>query len=236
MRVIESIQGTSEWKAARAGHVTASRISDVMAKIKSGEAACRRDYKAQIVAEILTGAPSEDGYTNAAMQWGNEQEPFARAAYEIQTGQMVDQVGFVLHPTIERAGASPDGLVGDDGLVEIKCPKTSTHLQYVCIGKVPADYQPQMLWQMACTGREWVDFASYDPRLPERHQLFIRRLGRDNTRIAEFEAEVRNFQKEVNGLLLQLGELELKDLQACSSTVTEQEGGRGCLRSTSTRL
>lgn len=130
MKILDIAQGTPEWLAARAGRVTASRIPDVMAKIKTGEAATRRDYRAQIIAEILTGQPQGDTFTNEAMRWGTEQEPFARAAYEMASGFMVDQVGFVLHPTIDRAGASPDGIVDMDGLVEIKCPKTATHIQY----------------------------------------------------------------------------------------------------------
>lgn len=204
MRVIECEQGTAEWKQARAGMVTASRICDVLAKIKSGEAAARRDYKAQLVVETLIGAPVEDTYTNAAMQWGTEQEPFARASYELLTGAMVDQVGFVLHPTIERAGASPDGMVGEDGLLEIKCPKTATHLNYVLVGEVPLEYQNQMQWQMACTGREWCDFVSYDPRLPEHLQLFVRRLERNQGFINVIELEVKQFLSEVDALLERL--------------------------------
>ena len=204
MKIIDFPQGSTEWLQARAGKVTASRINDVMAKIKSGEAASRKDYKAQIVAEILTGTPQENGFKSAEMQWGNDQEPFARAAYEIATGAMVDQVGLVLHPTIERGAASPDGLVGPDGLVEIKCPKTATHLQYLVDGKVPTHYQPQMLWQMACTGRDWCDFVSFDPRLPDHLQLFIRRFNRDQKRIDEIESEVRAFLAEVDAILAAL--------------------------------
>lgn len=204
MKILELTQGSDAWIRARAGKVTASRIADVMAKIKTGESASRRDYKAQIVAEILTGTPQENGFKSAEMQWGNDQEPFARAAYEIATGAMVDQVGLVLHPSIERGAASPDGLVGLDGLVEIKCPKTATHLQYLVDGKVPTHYQPQMLWQMACTERDWCDFASFDPRLPEHLQLFVRRFSRDQTRIDEIESEVRAFLAEVDAILAAL--------------------------------
>ena len=204
MRILELTQGSTEWLQARAGRVTASRIADVMAKTKAGESASRRDYKAQIVAEILTGTPQENGFKSAEMQWGNDQEPFARAACEIATGAMVDQVGLVLHPTIERGAASPDGLVGPDGLVEIKCPKTATHLQYLVDGKVPTHYQPQMLWQMACTGRDWCDFVSFDPRLPDHLQLFIRRFNRDQKRIDEIESEVRAFLAEVDAILAAL--------------------------------
>jgi hypothetical protein len=134
VKLLDFEQGSVEWLQARAGKVTASRISDVLASIKSGEAAARRDYKAQLVAEILLGAPQDDGYINAEMQWGLDNEELARSAYEVHTGTLVDQVGLVLHPTIERAGASPDGLVGIAPL-ELKCPKTATHLQYLSRGK-----------------------------------------------------------------------------------------------------
>lgn len=203
MKIIDFPQGSAEWLASRAGKVTASRVSDVMAKIKTGEAAARADYKAQIVAEILTGKPAEDGFTNAAMQWGTETEPAARNSYEARTGVLVDQVGLVLHPSIERAAASPDGLSGD-GLLEIKCPKTATHLQYLIAGTVPAKYHAQMLWQMACTERAWCDFVSYDPRLPEELQLLVVRFERDDKRIKEMEDEVERFLSEVDAIIEQL--------------------------------
>lgn len=204
MKILELAQGTPEWLAARAGRVTASRIPDVMAKIKTGEAAARRDYRAQIIAEILTGQPQGDTFTNEAMRWGTEQEPFARASYEMAGGFMVDQVGFVLHPTIDRAGASPDGIVDMDGLVEIKCPKTATHIQYRLDKVVPTQYQPQMLWQMACTGAAWCDFVSFDPRLPDDLQLFVVRFNRDQARIDAMEAEVVAFLAEVDETLSRL--------------------------------
>lgn len=203
MKILDFPQGSAEWLQSRAGKVTASRIADVMAKIKTGEAASRRDYKAQIVAEILTGKPQEDGFTNSAMQWGTEQEPFARSAYEVAMDLMVDTVGLVLHPAIDRAAASPDGLAGD-GLLEIKCPKTATHLQYLLAGVAPAQYQMQMLWQMACTERAWCDFVSFDPRLPEDLQLLIVRFERDDKRIAEIETEVKLFLSEVDETIAKL--------------------------------
>lgn len=203
MKILDFPQGSAEWLQSRAGKVTASRVADVVAKIKTGEAASRRDYKAQIVAEILTGKPQEDGFTNSAMQWGTEQEPFARSAYEVAKDLMVDTVGLVLHPAIERAAASPDGLAGD-GLLEIKCPKTATHLQYLLAGVAPTQYQMQMLWQMACTERAWCDFVSFDPRLPEDLQLFIVRFERDDKRIAEIETEVKLFLSEVDETIAKL--------------------------------
>ena len=204
MKTADFPQSSPEWLGARAGKVTASRISDVLAKIKSGEAAARRDYKAQIVAEILTGTPQESGYINAEMQWGLDQEPFARGAYEVKIHVLVDQVGFVIHPTIDRAGASPDGIVGTSGMVEIKCPKSATHISYLLGGGVPSTYQPQMLWQMACAERAWNDFVSYDPRLPEHLQLFVCRLNRDDGRIREMEAEVALFLAEVDAMVAKL--------------------------------
>ena len=197
-------QGTAEWKAARAGKVTASRINDVMATIKTGEAAARRDYRAQLVAEILTGQPQDDTFVNAAMQWGTDTEPFARAAYELAQGVMVDQVGLVTHPRIEFAAASPDGLIGEDGLVEIKCPKTATHLQTLLEQKIPAHYENQMLWQMACTDRQWCDFVSFDPRMPDHLQLFVKRFDRDQTRIERIETEVVAFLLQVHDSLAKL--------------------------------
>lgn len=203
MKILDFPQGSEEWLQSRAGKVTASRIADVMAKIKTGEAAARRDYKAQIVAEILTGKPQESGFTNEAMQWGTTTEPAARVAYEAISGVLVDIVGLVLHPTIDRAAASPDGLAGD-GLLEIKCPKTATHLQYLLAGVAPAQYQLQMLWQMACTERAWCDFVSFDPRLPQDLQILIVRFDRDDKRIEEIETEVKLFLSEVDETIAKL--------------------------------
>lgn len=201
MKIIDFPQGSAEWLASRAGKVTASRIPDVLAKIAKGEAAARRDYRAQIVAEILTGKPQESGFLNDEMRWGTEQEPFARAAYEVFSDTLVDQVGLVLHPEIDRSGASPDGLAGRSGLLEIKCPKTATHLQYMVDGSAPSKYLPQMDWQMACTGRDWCDFVSFDPRLPADLQLFVVRHPRNDDRIKAMEAEVRKFLDDVDATL-----------------------------------
>ena len=189
-------QRTPEWFAARLGKVTASRVADVMARTKTGESASRKNYLAELVVERLTGRPTE-GFTNAAMQWGTDTEPQARAAYEMETGQAVTEVGFVDHPDL-FAGASPDGLVGDDGLIEIKCPNTATHIDTVLSGEIPAKYVTQMQWQMACTGRQWCDFVSFDPRLPGKLQLFVKRCPRDNEAIEKMEAEVATFLKEVS--------------------------------------
>jgi putative phage-type endonuclease len=196
-----SIQGTPEWLAERAGKVTASMISNVLMK---PETAGFRDYQAQLVAEILTGKPQGSDFTSAAMQFGTETEPLARSAYEAETGFSVDEVGFCQHPNIERSGASPDGLVGKDGLVEIKCPKVATHLAYHIADVVPAAYKNQMMWQMACTGRDWCDFVSFRPDLPEHLQLFIIRFKRDPARILELKTAVINFLDCVDKMINQL--------------------------------
>jgi putative phage-type endonuclease len=201
MKVITAEQGSPEWLAARAGKVTASMISNVLAK---PETAAYRDYQAQIVAELLTGKPQGSDFTNEAMQFGTENEPFARSAYEVSTGFTVDEVGLVLHPTIDRAGASPDGLVGSDGLVEIKCPKVATHLAYICAGVVPTKYKNQMLFQMICAERAWCDFVSFRPDLPKHLQLFVIRFQRDETKIKELTTAVIAFLAQVDEMLTKL--------------------------------
>ncbi|KAB0668967.1 YqaJ viral recombinase family protein [Oryzomonas sagensis] len=197
-------QGTPEWFQMRLGKVTASKVADVMSKGRgSAESAGVRNYRAQLVCERLTGA-MEETYTNAAMQRGTELEPFARECYEFLKGVTVEQVAFIDHPTIPMAGASPDGLVGDDGLVEIKCPNTATHIDYLLGGEPPAQYIPQMTWQLACTGRKWVDFVSYDPRLPEEMQLFVVRFRRDDGEIQKMEAAVVAFNSSVDQMIADL--------------------------------
>jgi putative phage-type endonuclease len=198
-------QGSLEWKMLRAGKVTASRVADVLSKIKSGESAGRKNYKMDLVAERLTNQPAES-FTNSAMQWGTEQEPFARIAYETKMNLFVEQIPFMDHPKIEWFGCSPDGLVAEDGLIEIKCPNTTTHLEYIDGGKPPAKYIPQMQTQMACTGRKWCDFVSFDPRLPENLQLFVVRLDRDDGYIKDMETEVQKFLQEVDELFTKLKE------------------------------
>ena len=204
-RVVSQTQGDAEWLAVRCGCVSSSRIAAVTAKRQrgTGELAARTDYRQDLVIERLTGN-STDSYVSPAMEWGVETEPLARAAYEIKTSATVERVGFVLHPTIKWAGASPDGLVADDGLVEIKCPNSSTHLSYIMGRVVPEEYRPQIMWQMAVCEREWCDFVSYDPRLPENLQLFVCRMQRDDAAIAEMEKEVIKFIGEVEQTLEQL--------------------------------
>lgn len=190
-------QGTQEWMQARCGKVTGSRIADVIAKTKSGYSASRDNYMAQLVCERLTGQVAE-GFTNATMAWGTEQESFARAAYEAKTNELVEQVGFIEHPLIHNTGASPDGLVGLFGLVEIKSPQTNTHLETLLSAKVPTKYIPQMQWQMRVCDRQWCDFVSFDPRLPDKLQLFIQRVDFDAEYVAMLEKEVTQFLIELD--------------------------------------
>lgn len=196
---MNDLQRTEDWFAARLGKVTASRVADVVAKTKTGYSASRANYMAELICERLTGRQG-DNYQNAAMVWGTETEPMARAAYEAETGLLVKGVGFVPHPTLSMAGASPDGLVDTVetlGLVEIKCPNTATHIDTILTETIPAKYITQMQWQMACTGRSWCDFISYDPRVPEKMRLWIKRVERDDKLIEQLEHEVTNFIEEL---------------------------------------
>lgn len=200
-------QGTEEWFTIRIGKVTASRVADVIAKTKTGYSASRDNYMAQLVCERLTGQKGES-FTNAAMQHGTDTEPLARAAYEALKDVLVDEVGFVPHPSIDMAGASPDGLVGTDGLLEIKCPNTATHIETLMSKTVPGKYNTQMQFQMACTGRQWCDFVSFDNRLPEQFQLFVKRVPRDDEFIKQMEDEVVKFLNELDIKIAQLMELK----------------------------
>lgn len=215
MPIIEDlVQQSPEWLAQRIGMCTASRVADVIKRLsrKSGDrekgdyAQCHYDYLMELVIERLTGRATEN-YVTPAMEWGIEQEPNARAAYEAERDEMVQPIGFAIHPNEVFGGwfgASPDSLVGAEGLLEIKCPNTSTHLAYLLEGQVPLDYMPQMMAEMACTERQWCDFVSFDPRLPKNLQLFIRRFHRNEELIRVMEADVKYFLEEV---LLKMGEL-----------------------------
>jgi len=200
-------QRTDDWFAARLGKVTASRVADVIAKTKTGYGAGRANYAADLVVERLTGQKASS-FTNAAMEWGTEQEPNAKAAYAAKTGILVEDVGFIDHPTVAMSGASPDGFA-EEGLVEIKCPNTATHLEYIFDGKPPQKYITQMQWQMACAGKPWCDFVSYDPRLPERLQLLVVRVPRDDDYIKMLEQEVITFLQELDDKLNKLEKVTL---------------------------
>jgi putative phage-type endonuclease len=198
-------QGTVEWYMQRLGKVTASRIADVLSKGKSGESASRKNYRTELLVQRLTGLPGES-FTSAAMEWGTQTEPMARIAYEAEMGRFVNQVAFLDHPTIANYGCSPDGLVDKDGLIEIKCPNSSTHIDYLLDDKPPAKHIPQMQCQMAVTGCQWCDFVSFDPRLPDDLRLFVVRLERDQEYIEAMEAEVQKFLSEVDEMFTKLKE------------------------------
>ena len=200
--VINCEQGSPEWLAARAGRVTASHICDVINFKKNGEeSTSRRDYRIKMVTEMLTGTPCEDVYPNADMRRGTELEPYARIAYEDLSGMHVQQVGLFVHASIPQAAASPDGLVGADGLIEIKCPRSYNHINNILAdGIIDSDYQLQMLWQMECTQRRWCDFVSYDPLMPEALRLFVVRFNRDEEALAGIREKVVKFIEEANNL------------------------------------
>lgn len=197
MKVFNFQQGTPEWFAARLGLSTASNFAAILAAVKGGEAADRRNYRARLVVERLTGKPIET-YTNAAMATGTEREPFARAAYEHKSGAWVDAVGFIRHDTLE-AGASPDGLIDSDGCLEIKCPQLATHLEYLRLpdAACPSIYRAQVQGQLWLAERQWCDFVSFNPDFPAHLQLVIRRVVRDETYIAGLALAVELFMGEV---------------------------------------
>jgi putative phage-type endonuclease len=209
MNMIADIeQRTEAWETIRLGKVTASCISDVMAKTKSGYSASRKNYMMKLLCERLTGK-REESYINAAMQRGIDLEAVARSAYEVDQGVMVQEVGFVPHPTIPMSGASPDGCVGDSGLLEIKCPGTSAHVDFLRTGEIDSGYKLQMLWQLECIGRAWCDFVSYDDRMPEELQYrCVRYTPTDNERetvkaeVVKFLAELDALESEMRGLMM----------------------------------
>ncbi|CAB5212811.1 phage_rel_nuc, putative phage-type endonuclease [uncultured Caudovirales phage] len=203
---MQNPQQTEQWLNDRRGNVGASRIADIMAKTKSGYSASRANYMAALIVERVTGA-SQENYTNAAMQWGTDNEPKARDMYQFMTDNVVELTGFVPHPCIKGAGASPDGLVNDDGLVEIKCPNTATHLDALLGTSIDTKYLYQMQFQMACTGRKYCDFVSFDPRLPVELQIKIQRVEYDVELVGKIETEVIIFLSEMAEKLEQLNKL-----------------------------
>lgn len=198
-------QNTPEWLQARCGSLGASAVAEALARTKTGWGAGRANVKARLVIERLTNTP-QDSYKNSAMQWGHDQEDNAANAYAFLTGNSVEVCGIYKHPTIEGTHASPDRLVGDEGLCEIKCPNSATHLETLLKKKIPSNYVTQMQWQMAVTGRKWCDFVSYDPRFPESKQVFIQRVERDDKEIAKLEKEVAEFLAEVEADLKAVNE------------------------------
>ena len=204
-------QRTEEWFQQRLGKVTASRISDVIAKTKTGVSTSRQNYLVQLVSERITGKKG-DSFVNQAMLDGIEREGAARAIYMLNRDVSVTEVGFFDHPVIKNSGASPDGAVNAEeegkyaGLIEIKCPIETTHTNTLMSKSVPSKYIPQMQWQLACTGAKWVDFVSYNPNFPVELQLFVARVDRDDDYIAELEAEVIKFLDEVEQTIIKLKE------------------------------
>lgn len=195
-RIAAVQQGTTEWHQLRLGKVTASRVADILAKTKTGPSASRQNYLIELALQRTTGIIQES-YSNAAMEWGTQTEPQARVAYEVNTHNFVDQIAFIDHPSIAGFGCSPDGLVGNMGLIEIKCPNSPIHWEYFKAKKPPQKYVIQMQAQMAVTGREWCDFVSFDPRMPERSQLLVVNVPRDNEFIASMETDIKQFLSEV---------------------------------------
>ena len=189
-------QGTPEWHELRRGKVTASRVADILAKTKTGASASRQNYLIELALQRTTKT-IQPSYTNDAMAWGTATEPQARVAYEVKTGNFVDQVPFIDHPTIKGFGCSPDGLVDKDGLLEIKCPNSATHWEYFKYNRPPQKYVIQMQAQMAVTGAKWCDFVSFDPRMPERSQLLIVNVPKDPEFILYMETEIKIFLDEV---------------------------------------
>lgn len=214
MNIVECSQGDMDWFLARTGRVTASDVAKTMAFRMKGEKKgepleSRNGYMASIIGEILTGEPDMDigGYLTDYMRRGIDEEDRAREVYAVVSDVEVQRVGFVIHPTIERAGASPDGIVSGDGMVEIKCPKSKTHIAYMLTGVLPEEYEPQVMFELACTGLEWCDFVSYDSRMPRRHRMFIKRVYRDEERIAEINAAVLQFLAEADSTIERLNRL-----------------------------
>ena len=223
-------QRSQEWFQARVGCVTGSCISEVLAKPKSKttkEAATRKALKARLACELMTGKSNDDGYLSWEMRRGIELEPNAKAEYEVSNDVILESVGFVLHPSIKRFGASPDAYIGSDGMLEIKCPNRATHFDYILAGVIPNDYRKQLLAELACTGRQWVDFMSYNPDMPEHLQTFIIRLKRDDVDIAEIEAEVIKFNAEVDELIAKLpkraGQTALEAQLEASLYITDKD-------------
>ena len=223
-------QRTAEWFNARVGHCTGSHAADIMAFLKSGkgEMKIRADYRGKVFAELLTGMVDMEGYNSPYMQWGTEHEDEARAAYELDEGTMVEEIDFIRHPTIPRMGGSPDGLIGDDGILELKCPATSTHIRWIFEGIVPPEHEPQMSFYLAVTGRKWADFVSYDPRLPKQLRMMVVRLERNEARIAEIEQAVRVFNAEVDAVIERLrGIVGPFDLPAAQAEKVKPEQYQG---------
>jgi putative phage-type endonuclease len=221
--MIALVQRTPEWVAARVGSLGASCVHDVVARTRTGISAARANRMAALVLERITGQ-LEETYQSAAMLHGIETEASARAAYEFMNDVMVTEVGLIRHPRIERSHASPDGLIGDDGVLELKCPQPAAHLEFLLTGKVPEKYVTQILWQLACSERPWADFASYSPAFPPEMRLATKRIERDDAKIAELEKAVVEFLAEVEAKVAGLRRLyDLPEPTPASQPEAERE-------------
>lgn len=205
MNLLEIQQGSPEWLKARLNNCTGSRVKDALSFLRDGKTPSqkRKDYLTDLVTERLTGFAAEH-YVTPAMQWGIDTEPYARAAYSVVSGNEVDRVGIAVHPSIKGFMSSPDGLVGDCGITEFKCPNTTTHIEWMLADVIPPEHEYQLLAHLSCTGRKWVDFFSFDPRLPPKHQYFLKRMERDEERISTMEAGVVQFLGELNEMVAKL--------------------------------
>lgn len=213
MNVIDCEQGSESWKQARCGSLGASVLHEVVARTKSGWGASRANRMATLIIERLTGVP-QDGYQNAAMLHGIETEPEARDAYCFYVGEDVQEIGLAYHPTLSGAHASPDGLVGDQGLLEVKCPQPAAHLSLLLGEPIPHKYIVQMMWQMACTRRIFCDFVSYNPQFPENMKLFVQRIHRDDEIITGLENDVAEFLRELDEKVKKLRQMYETSLAA----------------------
>lgn len=199
-------QGSGAWLNQRCGCLTASRMADAMAMLKSGKPSeSRNKLMIELLAERMTG-DAVPHFVNDAMRWGVEQEPYAKAAYEAASGNLLDACGFILHPSIEYFGASPDSLLDDDAVVEFKCPTSTTHVEWLLAGVMPDQHKPQVLAQLACTQRTRAVFVSFDPRMPIKRQLFIKEWTPDPAEIAAVEGAAREFLRELDAMFQQLAE------------------------------
>lgn len=217
-------QGTEEWLQARVGKITASRIADLVAETKSGPAASRKNYLAELLVERLTGEPTEQ-FVSKEMQRGIDLEPDARSLYELETGVGVDQVGFIQHPQYEFSGASPDGLIGNDGAIEIKCPNTATHIDTLRSRTVPSRYYLQIQWVLECAGRQWCDYVSYDPRMRDsRLTLCVQRVQRDESQIGEIRRKVEEAETELRQRLDEVQQIAGENDKAME-LAPQQSGG-----------
>ena len=215
MNLLDLKQGFAEWLQERIGRCTGSRVKDALAVRKDKQpAAPRTNYLIAVVTERLKGDAVEH-FVTQAMEWGIATEKYARAAYEIRTGNEVDRVGISAHATIDDFMASPDGFVGDDGVVEFKCPNSTTHVAWMIADAIPEEHRYQLLAELSCSGRQWVDFVSFDPRLPPRMEMFIKRLERTY----EVEVEISDMEEGVN--------LFLSDVQLCIAKLYEMNPDLG---------